>query len=139
MKRRAAILGMGLTLAAGAAFAQETTPSPLNRPNFCKALNRFASASPHDRSALFFWPLPSDDTIVMRAAMGAKPMDAAAHGLYAAYSQETHYIPLAELKTRLDQCLTVKLGRVRLEVSEAACDGYGSDQPCLSIRRAAPR
>ncbi|HWU13356.1 MAG TPA: hypothetical protein VN157_05025 [Caulobacter sp.] len=77
--------------------------------------------------------------IDMRAAMGAKPMDAAAHGLYVAYSQGTHYIPLAELKARLDECSTVKLGRVRLEASEAACHGYGSDQPCLSIRRVAPR
>lgn len=130
-----AAAGIALAIIAGAPRAE----TPTNPPGFCKALDRFASTPPNDRWALFFWPLPSDDMIVMRAAMGAKPMDAAAHGLYAAYSQETHYIPLAELKARLDQCSTVKRGRVSLEASEAACDGYGSDQPCLSIRRAAPR
>lgn len=130
-----ATAGIALIIAGGAPRAE----TPMDRPGFCKALDRFGSAPPHDRSALFFWPLPSDDMIDMRAAMGAKPMDAAAHGLYAAYSQETHYIPLAKLKARLDECSTVKLGRVRLEASEAACDGYRSDQPCLSIRRVAPR
>lgn len=75
----------------------------------------------------------------MYAAMGAKPMDAAAHGLYAAYGHWTHYIPLAKLKAGLDQCSAVQRGRVRLDVSEAACGGYTSNQPCLSIRRVAPR
>lgn len=128
--------GVALAIIADGAPRAET---PMVDAKFCKALDRFASAQPHDRSALFFWPLPSDDTIDMYAAMGAKPMDAAAHGLYAAYGQTTHYIPLAELKARLNQCSTVKLGRVRLEASEAACDGYASDQPCLSIRGVAPR
>ncbi|WP_165190908.1 hypothetical protein [Caulobacter soli] len=125
-----------MVIVGGGAPRAET---PMDRPNFCKALDRFSSAPPHDRWALFFWPLPSDDTIDMYAAMAAKPMDGAAHGFYAAYGQTTHYILLTKLKARLDECSAVKLGRVRLEASEAACDGYQSGQPCLSIRRVAPR
>ena len=121
----AVTIGVALVLAGGAPRAE----TPMDRPGFCKALDQFASASPGDRSVLFFWPPPSGDTIDMYAPMEAKPMDAAAHGLYAAYGQTTHYVLWADLTTRLDQCPTARRGRVRLEASEAACDGRASNQP----------
>jgi hypothetical protein len=130
-----AAAGVALVIAGGAPRAE----TPRDRPGFCKVLDQFASAPPGDRSALFFWSSSSDDTFDIYASMAAQPMDAAAHELYAAYAQTTHYIPLADLKTRLDRCSTARHGRVHVEASEAACAGHASDQPCLSIRRVAPR
>lgn len=127
-------IGVALVLTGGAPRAE----TPMGPPGFCEALDRFASASPGDRAAVFFWSPSSDDEINMYAPMGAKPMDAVAKGLYAAYGHMTHYILLTDLKTRLGQCSSAKRGLVRLEASQAACEDRASLEPCLSIRRVAP-